>query len=122
MKTTWSYNEIQKLSEKFNIPLWDYQIRIIKSRLPTVLYLIHELNNLDQKGGYKKINKIINITNINTTCNKMNKIVNNCNPYDLKKCHDLYQIKKTHGKDLFEYILKGKWDVACSVILANNAY
>lgn len=122
MKTTWTYNEIKNLSEKFNYPLWDYQIRILKSRLPTVLYLIHELNNIEQKGGYKKINNLINITNINSTCNKINKVINNYDYHVIRNCHNLNKIKKTHGKNLFKYILNGKWDVACSVILSNNAY
>ena len=121
MKTIWTYNEIKNLGNKFNFPLWDCDIRIIKSRLPTVLYIIHELNNNNnQIGGNKLINNVINNTKINSNTKQMRKVINNINSENLRRCHNIYNLNKREGHDLFDYILKNKWDVACNLIISNN--
>ena len=121
MKTIWSYNEIKNMGDKFNMPLWDYQIRIIQARIPTILYLIHELNSKNQRGGkYNHIKKTIKKTNINIKCKKMNKVINDLDENNLLGCHNINNLNCDEGKDFFKYILNNQWDDACNLIIANN--
>jgi len=117
MKTKWSFNEIKTISQKIKLNLWDYQIRIIQNRVPKLLYLLHNfnINNLKvQSGGNLYDNTIKEFNNDFT---KIKFITNNLSKNNLNKCNNLDNFSKKCSRELFHYLLQGKWNDACSILI-----